>query len=120
MNELLTRDRPAVGKRRSRALPRPVSTQEISLVGVLIVLWILLGIFTPNFLSAASIQPLLAAVAPIALIGIGMTAVIVTAGIDISVASMLMVCAVVMAKLMVDLSLPLPLALAIGIVLGGL
>ena len=90
------------------------------LIGVLIVLWILLGAFTPNFLTAQSIQPLLASAAPIALIGIGMTAVIVTAGIDISVAAMLMVCAVVMAKLMVDLSWPMPLALLAGILLGGL
>ncbi|WP_119696478.1 ABC transporter permease [Microbacterium halotolerans] len=120
MTDLLTRDIPAAGKRRTRVLPRALSTQEMVLIGVLIVLWILLGAFTPNFLTAQSIQPLLASAAPIALIGIGMTAVIVTAGIDISVAAMLMVCAVVMAKLMVDLSWPMPLALLAGILLGGL
>lgn len=120
MTDLLTRDVPAARKRRARVLPRALSTQEMVLIGVLIVLWILLGAFTPNFLTAQSIQPLLASAAPIALIGIGMTAVIVTAGIDISVAAMLMVCAVVMAKLMVDLSWPMPLALLAGILLGGL
>jgi len=120
MTDLLTRDRPAAGKRRGRVLPRALSTQEVVLIGVLVVLWILLGVFTPNFLSAQSIQPLLASAAPIALIGVGMTAVIVTAGIDISVASMLMVCAVVMAKLMVDSSWPVPLALLAGVVVGGL
>lgn len=120
MTDTLTRDVAAVSKARSRVLPRPLSTQELVLIGVLVVLWILLGVFTPNFLSAQSIQPLLASAAPIALIGIGMTAVIVTAGIDISVAAMLMVCAVVMAKLMVDLQWPMPLALLAGIVVGGL
>lgn len=120
MTDLLTRDRPAENKRRGRVLPRAFSTQELVLIGVLIAMWILLGIFTPNFLAAQSIQPLLANAAPIAMIGIGMTIVIITAGIDISVAAMLMVCAVVMGKLMVELSFPMPLALAAGIAVGGL
>lgn len=119
MTDLLTRDRPAADTRRRRVLPRALSTQEIVLIGVLIVMWILLGVLTPNFLTPQSIQPLLANAAPIALIGVGMTIVIITAGIDISVAAMLMVCAVVMGKLMVDLSWPMPLALLAGIVLGG-
>src|SRR5699024_11205803 len=50
----------------------------------------------------------------------GMTIVIIAAGIDISVAAMLLVCAVVMGKLMVDLSWPVPVALLAGITLGGL
>src|SRR5690606_39273797 len=107
MTDLLTRDRSAIGRARGRVLPRALSTQEIVLIVVLVVMWALLGAFTPNFLQLQSIQPLLANAAPIALIGVGMTVIIITAGIDISVASMLMVCAVVVAKLLVDLAVPL-------------
>ena len=102
-----------------RVLPTPVSGQELVLVGVLVVLWILLGIFTPAFLSPRSIQPMLANIAPIALIGVGMTVVIITAGIDISVAGMIMVCSVVVAKLLVDAQASLPVAILAGVVIGG-
>lgn len=102
-----------------RILPRPITGQELVLIGVIAVLWLLLGLLTPSFLEAQSLRPLLANVAPIALIGVGMTLIIVTAGIDISVAGMVMVCAVVIAKLMVDGGVPLPAAMLAGIVLGG-
>ncbi|HEY6664939.1 MAG TPA: hypothetical protein VI036_07390, partial [Propionibacteriaceae bacterium] len=55
-------------KRGHRVLAPPVTGQEIVLVCVIAVLWIILGFATPAFVSAGSIQPLLGAVAPIALI----------------------------------------------------
>lgn len=110
----------AISKATGRVLPRAVSGQELVLIGVIVVIWALLGIFTPGFLEPASLQPLLSSVAPIALIGVGMTLVIITAGIDISVAGMVMVCAVIVAKMMAEVGLPLPVALLIGIVIGGL
>lgn len=103
-----------------RVLPRPISGQELVLIGVIVLLWVLLGVFTPNFLDPSSLQPLMASVAPIALIGIGMTIVIITAGIDISVAGMVMVCSVVVAKLMAETGVPLVPALLVGVVVGGL
>jgi ribose transport system permease protein len=106
----------------ARILPPLVSGQEWALVGVLVVLWILLGIFTPAFLTPNSIQPLLGSVAPIALIGVGMTFIIITAGIDISVGAAIMVTAVISAKLMVEIDLPLwgviPAAITVGLLLG--
>jgi ribose transport system permease protein len=107
---------------RERVLPPPVTPAEIVLVAVLIVLWIALAAATPAFLSAGSIIPLLVEVAPVALIGIGMTFVIITGGIDVSVGGAIMVCSVVTAKLMRDQALPawacLGVALATGAVLG--
>jgi ribose transport system permease protein len=109
-------------KNRGRVLPSPVTPAEIVLIGVLVVLWIVLAFATPAFLSAGSIIPLLVEVAPVALIGIGMTFVIITGGIDVSVAGAIMVCSVVTAKLMRDAALPvwwcLVVALATGAVLG--
>ena len=101
-----------------RILPSPVTGQEFVLIGVIAVLWVLLGIFTPAFLTPNSIQPLLVSIAPIALIGVGMTFVIITAGIDVSVGGAIMLCAVVVAKTMVSADVPLFVALAIAIGLG--
>ncbi|MBK0418359.1 ABC transporter permease [Leucobacter sp. CSA1] len=110
----------AISRPSGRVLPRAISGQEFVLIGVIVLLWALLGVFTPGFLQPASLQPLLASIAPIAIIGIGMTIIIITAGIDISVAGMVMVCSVVMAKLMAEGGVPLPVALPIGVAIGGL
>jgi ribose transport system permease protein len=104
---------------RGRVLPFPVTGQEIVLIVVIAVLWVVLAVATPAFLTAGSIVPLLVAMAPIALIGIGMTVIIITGGIDVSVASIVMVCAVVVAKAMVDSGAPLPVAVLLSVVLGG-
>jgi ribose transport system permease protein len=58
--------------------------------------------------------------APVALIGIGMTVIIITGGIDVSVASIVMVCAVVVARAMVESGMGLPLAVLLSVVIGGL
>lgn len=118
------RSAPAAAPRATarRILPPPVTGQEIVLVGVIAVLWILLGLFTPAFLSPSSIQPLLVSVAPVALIGVGMTFIIITAGIDVSVAGAIMLCAVITAKSLVDSNLPLlpavGLSVGVGLALG--
>ncbi len=114
---------PTVAPRaRNRILPSPVSGQEFVLLGVIALMWIVLAFTTPAFMTAGSIQPLLVATAPIALIGIGMTIIIITGGIDVSVGGAIMVCAVTTAKTLVDQSLSLPvavlLALFVGAVLG--
>jgi ribose/xylose/arabinose/galactoside ABC-type transport system permease subunit len=99
-----------------------VTPAEIALIAVLVVLWIALAFATPAFLSAGSIIPLLVEVAPVALIGIGMTFIIITGGIDVSVGGAIMVCSVITAKLMRDQGLPvwgcLAVALGTGAVLG--
>jgi ribose transport system permease protein len=102
-----------------RILHSPITGQEIVLVAVIVALWLVLGMTTKSFLSPGSIQPLLASVAPIALVGIGMTFVIITGGIDISVAAMLMVSAVVTSKLLVATGMPLIPASLISMLIGG-
>lgn len=101
-----------------RILPPVVTGQEIVLLVVLAVLWVLLGLFTPAFLTPGSIGPLLVQVAPIALIGVGMTFVIITAGIDVSVAGIIMVSAVVTARVLVGYDVPAIAAVALAVVIG--
>jgi ribose transport system permease protein len=104
---------------RSRILPSPVTGQELVLLGVIAVIWVGLALATPAFLTAGSIRPLLVATAPIALIGVGMTIIIITGGIDVSVGGAIMVCSVITAKVLVaDMSL-VP-AVLISVAVGGL
>jgi ribose transport system permease protein len=101
-------------------LPSPVTGQELVLIGVIVLLWLMLALSTPAFLSSGSIQPLLVATAPIALVGVGMTIVIITGGIDVSVGAAIMVCSVITAKSLVERGTPLVLAVLLSIAVGGL
>ncbi len=101
-------------------LPAAVTGQEWILIAVLVILWVVLSLTTPAFASSGSIQPLLSAVAPIALMGVGMTMIIITAGIDISVAGVLMVTGVTTAKMLVDHDASLPVAILVSVAVGGL
>jgi ribose transport system permease protein len=103
---------------RERIIAPLVTGQEVVLLAVIVAVWVVLWLATPAFLTAGSIEPLLVRVAPIALIGVGMTFVIISAGIDVSVGSGLMVCGVVTAKLLVNAQANLVVALAAAIVVG--
>lgn len=109
----------AAPPRKMRVLPFPVTGQEVVLIAVIAVLWVVLGATTPAFLSAGSVVPLLVATAPIALVGIGVTVVIITGGIDVSVGAVVMVCAVITAKVMVDAGAALPVAVLLSVAVGG-
>jgi len=105
--------------RRARVLPPRLAGQETALIGVIALLWVLLGIFTPAFVSASSLQDLLWRVAPVGIMACGMTMIIVTAGIDISIAGNLMVCSVILAKLITG-GVNFWAGILIVIVIGGL
>ncbi|WP_326719859.1 ABC transporter permease [Streptomyces sp. NBC_00243] len=105
---------------RNRVLPPPVSGQEIVLLGVIAALWLVLTFTTQAFLTSDAIQALLVATAPIALVGVGMTMIIIAGGIDVSVGAAAMISAVVTAKLLVDDGASLPLAVLAAVCVGGL
>jgi ribose transport system permease protein len=107
---------PPIARRRPRV--RPIEGQELALIGVTGLLWLVLALATDTFLTAGNVQNILFTVAPIALVGIGMTAVIVTAGIDVSVGSQAAVVMVVIALLVRDAGLPFLPALAVAVVTG--
>src|SRR3954451_19996029 len=111
-----------LGRTARRPVARAVEGQEIALILVLLVLWTGLSLSTDTFLTASNLSNLLYSVAPVALIGIGMTAVIVTGGIDVSVGSAAAVVMVVVARLIRDSGTGLPaavlVAVAIGLLLG--
>jgi ribose transport system permease protein len=103
---------------RRRPVARAVEGQELALVVVLAVLWVVLSIGTSTFFTSSNISNIFFSVAPIALVGIGMTAVIVTGGIDVSVGSQAAVVMVVVAKLIRDAGVPFVVALVAAVVIG--
>lgn len=105
-------------RRKGGVLAPPVSGQEMVLVGVLAALWLILTLTTPAFLSASSVQQLLWRVAPVGIMAVGMTVIIITAGIDISVAALLMVCSVTIAKLIAEVGMSFWAAILIAVVVG--
>lgn len=108
----------APARSRERVLPPAITGQEFILMGVIALLWIILAFATPGFLQPYSIQSLLWRLAPVGIMAIGMTIIMVTAGIDISIAAILMVCSVTLGKLITEAGVNFWLALLISMVLG--
>jgi ribose transport system permease protein len=80
------------------------------LLGLVVVLWAL----TPHFLTVSNLLNVAEQSTIIAIIAVGMTFVIITAGIDLSVGSVLAFAGVVMASAL-HRGLPLPVALMVGL-----
>lgn len=79
------------------------STMRIREIGVfvaLLLMFIIMSFASPYFLSVNNIFNVMRNMSTIGIMAIGMTMIIVTAGIDLSVGSMLAVTAIVMARLM--------------------
>ena len=83
------------------------------LLGLIVVLWIL----TPHFLTVSNLLNVAQQATIIAIIAVGMTFVIITGGIDLSVGSVLAFAGVVMASALHS-GVPFPLALLIGLGVG--
>lgn len=93
--------------------------QEISALIAFAALLVIVGIVAPEFFSFSNIRDLVINNAPIMLIAIGMTFVILTGQIDISVGSQFAVCSIV-CGLMAKTGVPMPLLFLVMLVIGGL
>ena len=71
-------------------------------IAILLVVVIILGIFTPNFMTARNIINVLEQSSALALMAVGMTAVLVGGGIDLSLPANLALAAVLGAMFMRD------------------
>src|SRR5665213_409909 len=71
----------------------------LTLIGLLVLLWAILTVATPNFLTERNIPNLLRQGSMIAILALGETFVIITAGIDLSVGAIAGVATVVIAML---------------------
>jgi ribose transport system permease protein len=112
----------ATGERGAGALRERLSdvVSQLAAAGALIVVFIFLSIASPVFLSADNLFNIGAQTAVVAVIAIGMTLVIITAGIDLSVGSVAALSGVVGVMMMANLGLPVPLAVLGGALVGAL
>ena len=85
----------------------------LGLIGLCVVLWIL----TPHFLTVSNLLNVAQQTSINAIIAVGLTFVIITAGIDLSVGSILAFSGVVLASAL-QAGCPIPLALLVGLAVG--
>lgn len=72
----------------------------------------------PRFLSTFNLSLIIQQVTIIGVIGIAQTLIVITAGIDLSVGAIMVLCSVIMGKLAVTMGVAAPVALMIGIAAG--
>jgi fructose transport system permease protein len=87
-------------------------------LAVLVISVVAFSLLNERFLSAANLGLVLQQVTVIAVLALGQTVVILTAGIDLSAGAIAVFSSILMAKLATDAGLPGPLALLIGFLLG--
>jgi ribose transport system permease protein len=102
----------------ARAVSRALA-QRFGAVAGLILLCALLWILTPHFLTVANLLNVMEQTAINAIVAVGMTYVIISAGIDLSVGSLLALSGVVLA-LALKADWPVPIAMAAAVGAGGL
>jgi ribose transport system permease protein len=91
---------------------------QLAAAGALIVVFAFLSFASPVFLSADNLFNIGSQTAVVAVIAIGMTLVIITAGIDLSVGSVAALAGVFGVSMMTGAGLPVPLAILGGILVG--
>ena len=89
----------------------------LTLVGLLVLICVALSIATPNFATGNNISNLLRQGSMIAILAIGQTFVIITAGIDLSVGAIVGFSTVVVAGL-IQSGMPVYLAIIITLIMG--
>jgi rhamnose transport system permease protein len=92
-------------------------TREVSVAGAIVALALVLAVAAPGYFSPGNLSDLFLSNLPVLLIALGMTLVIVTGEIDISVGSIFAICAVV-AGILAKSGWPVWLACAAACVVG--
>ena len=93
-------------------------TQKYGVIIAFVLLVIIISIASPQFFTTSNFMTLLRQASVNGLIAFGMTLVIITAGIDLSVGSTLALTGALFAGMVVNLHVPIPIALVITLVFG--
>ena len=121
--ERKTADSVPVAQARATKFPRSTLIHIVGrpgLLGVLVLLSILAALISPTFLQLSNLINVLRQMALYGIVSIGMTFVILTAGIDLSVGSTVAIVAVVVTQILNGAPLPPWVALGIGVILGAM
>lgn len=102
------------------SLRRLFQIREIGVLFAFIILVIIMSVFSPSFLTELNVFNVLRGMSTIGIMSIGMTMVIVTAGIDLSVGSILAASSIMTARLIFTEVADPWLAFLLGLGFGGL
>jgi fructose transport system permease protein len=94
----------------------PAAVPFLVLIASIIIFGALIG---GKFFSSYTLTLILQQIAIVGILGAAQTLVILTAGIDLSVGVIMVICSWIMAHFAVDLGVPTPIAVLVGIVVGG-
>jgi ribose transport system permease protein len=106
--------------RTAKTLVRSDAMQRIMAFGALIVLSVGFSLASPYFRTFDNFVGILLATAVNGVLGLGVTFVIITAGIDLSVGTMMTFSAVMTGVFITNWHLPIPIGILVGILTGGL
>ena len=99
---------------RSFAMPKFASTLEFRMLGLAVVLAVILSFISPHFFTERNMFNILDQSVVLGIVAVGMTLVILTGGIDISVGSVAGLTGIVLALLLKEFPIPVAIVLAIG------
>ncbi|TPJ53062.1 ABC transporter permease [Mesorhizobium sp. B2-6-4] len=99
---------------RSFAMPRFASTLEFRMLCLAMVLAVILSFISPHFFTERNMFNILDQSVVLGIVAVGMTLVILTGGIDLSVGSVAGVTGIILALLLKEFPIPVAIALAIG------
>lgn len=99
---------------RSFAMPKFVNTLEFRMLGLAIVLAVVLSFISPHFFTERNMFNILDQSVVLGIVAVGMTLVILTGGIDLSVGSVAGLCGIILALLLKEFPIPVAILLAVG------
>ncbi|MEJ2746809.1 MAG: ABC transporter permease [Anaerolineae bacterium] len=102
-----------------KALFNSDASQKILAFAGLIILFVGFSLASPNFFQFSNIVGILLATAVNGVLALGATFVIITAGIDLSVGTVMTLSAVMTGVFITDLGLPIPIGVLGGLLTGG-
>lgn len=105
---------------RRASLFRSDAMQQILAFGALIVLFVVFSLASPNFLQFDNIVNILLATAVNGVLALGVTFVIITGGIDLSIGTVMTFAAVVTGLVITKWHLPIILGILVGLAAGGI
>jgi ribose transport system permease protein len=102
-----------------RTLFRSEAAQKLLAFGALIVIFIFFSVVSPFFLTRDNVIGILLATAVNGILALGVTFVIITAGIDLSVGTVMTLSAMTTAVAVAVWGLPIPVGILVGLLTGG-
>lgn len=93
--------------------------QRILAFAALLIIIVFFSLSSPNFLRTQNIEGIFLATAVNGILAVGVTFVIITGGIDLSIGTVMTLAAVITAKLVSEVGLPIPVGILGGLLTGG-